>query len=78
MYSKAIWLGGFSRKNFDFCPVAPTDNIAVIGGGYIAVELGSLLQALGSQVTLVALEDRLLERFDGMISEVMARSLRSE
>jgi len=45
--------------------------VAVIGGGYIAVELGGMLQALGSSVTLIALEDRIMERFDPMISVVL-------
>src|SRR5690606_13548801 len=45
--------------------------VAVIGGGYIGVELAGVLRALGSQVALVALEQRLLERFDPMISEVL-------
>src|SRR5690606_27009019 len=45
--------------------------VAVIGGGYIGVELAGVLRALGSQVTLVALEQRLLERFDPMISDVL-------
>jgi glutathione reductase (NADPH) len=45
--------------------------VAVIGGGYIGVELAGLLAALGSQVTVVALEERLLEVFDPMISRVL-------
>ena len=49
--------------------------VAVIGGGYIAVELSGLLRALGSDVTVVALEDRLLERFDPMISTVLEREM---
>jgi glutathione reductase (NADPH) len=49
--------------------------VAVIGGGYIAVELGGVLRALGSDVTLVALEDRLLERFDPMISAVLEQEM---
>jgi glutathione reductase (NADPH) len=52
--------------------------VAVIGGGYIAVELGGVLSALGSDVTLVALEDRLLERFDPMISAVLEREMDSQ
>jgi glutathione reductase (NADPH) len=52
--------------------------VAVIGGGYIAVELGGVLNALGSNVTLVALEDRLLERFDTMISTELAREMDSQ
>ena len=49
--------------------------VAVIGGGYIAVELSGLLRALGSDVTVVALVDRLLERFDPMISTVLEREM---
>jgi glutathione reductase (NADPH) len=45
--------------------------VAVIGGGYIGVELAGMLAALGSQVTVVALEARLLELFDPMISQVL-------
>jgi glutathione reductase (NADPH) len=45
--------------------------VAVVGGGYIGVELAGVMRALGSEVTLVALEDRVLERFDSMISEVL-------
>jgi glutathione reductase (NADPH) len=45
--------------------------VAVVGGGYIAVELGGVLNALGSDVTVIAMEDRLLERFDPMIGTVL-------
>ena len=47
----------------------------MIGGGYVAVELAGMLNALGSRVTLVALEDRLLERFDPMVSEVLEQAI---
>ncbi|MDH5444033.1 MAG: glutathione-disulfide reductase [Gammaproteobacteria bacterium] len=45
--------------------------VAVIGGGYIGVELSGVLSALGSNVTIIALENRLMERFDPMISEIL-------
>jgi glutathione reductase (NADPH) len=45
--------------------------VAVIGGGYIGVELSGVLQALGSKVTLFALENRILENFDHTISQVL-------
>jgi glutathione reductase (NADPH) len=45
--------------------------VAIIGGGYIGVELAGVLAALGSQVTLAALEERVLEVFEPMISEVL-------
>jgi glutathione-disulfide reductase len=49
--------------------------VAVIGGGYIAIELSGVLAALGSQVSIVALEDRLMERFDPMISDVVEQEM---
>lgn len=52
--------------------------VAIIGGGYIGVELGGVLQALGSQVTLVALENRVLEVFDDMISEVLTEEMSAQ
>jgi glutathione reductase (NADPH) len=49
--------------------------VAVIGGGYISVELSGMLNALGSEVTVIALEDRLMELFDTMISEVLENEM---
>ncbi|MGW8246953.1 MAG: glutathione-disulfide reductase [Acidiferrobacterales bacterium] len=49
--------------------------VAVVGGGYIAIELTGVLAALGSQVTIVALEERLMERFDPMISNVVEQEM---
>ena len=54
------------------------ENVAIIGGGYIGVELAGVLRALGSKVTLVAMEDRILERFDPMISEVLEAQMRMQ
>lgn len=52
--------------------------IAVIGGGYIGVELAGVLAAFGSEVTVVALEDRLLWAFDPLIGETLAENMRLE
>ena len=52
--------------------------IAIIGGGYIGVELSGVLSALGSQVTLVTLDDRLLNLFDPMISEVLEQEMKKQ
>jgi glutathione-disulfide reductase len=52
--------------------------VAVIGGGYIGVELSGVLNALGSNVTLIALEDRLMERFDSMISAALEKEMRRQ
>jgi len=45
--------------------------VAIIGAGYIGVELAGVLRALGSEVSLVALEGRVLETFDEMVSDVL-------
>ncbi len=52
--------------------------VAVIGGGYIGVELSGVLRALGSQVTVIAMEDRLLELFDPMIGEVLENEMHKQ
>lgn len=54
------------------------ERVAVIGGGYIGVELSGVLNALGSRVTLIALENRILERFDPMISEVLENEMKRQ
>lgn len=53
-------------------------SVAVIGGGYIGVELSGVLNALGSSVTLMTLESRLLESFDPMVSQVLESEMRRQ
>ena len=50
-------------------------NIAVIGAGYIGVELSGVMKALGSDVTVIAMEDRVLPVFDDMVSDVLKESI---
>ncbi len=52
--------------------------VAVIGGGYIGVELAGMLRALGSELTLVAREGRVLKDFDPMTSEVLMDEMRAQ
>ena len=52
--------------------------VAIIGGGYIGVELAGVLRALGSEVDLMALEDRLLWAFDPMIGETLAENMAAD
>jgi dihydrolipoamide dehydrogenase len=54
---------------------APPGRLAVIGGGVIGLELGSVWQRLGSQVTVIEYLDRILPGMDGDISKQMQRSL---
>lgn len=48
---------------------------AVIGSGYIAIELGGVLRALGSEVGLFVRTDRVLRRFDADISTEVAAAM---
>lgn len=50
--------------------------VAIVGAGYIAVELAGVLQALGSRVTLRVRGQRLLESFDPEITAQLAEDYR--
>ena len=65
---------GISSEGFFELERQPA-NVAIIGGGYIGVELAGVLRALGSEVTVVTQEDRLLEFFDTMISETLTSEM---
>ncbi len=43
----------------------------VVGSGYIAVELAGILNALGSEVTLVIRYGKVLRSFDTMLSDTL-------
>lgn len=58
----------------DRCP----ESVAVVGAGYIAVELAGMLQALGAQVTLIARGPRLLRGFDDMLSAALLEAMRAQ
>ncbi len=61
-------LGDVSDAFFNFS--GPPRRVAIVGGGYIAVELSGILQALGSQVALFVRSPRLLSHAD---EEVVAQ-----
>jgi glutathione reductase (NADPH) len=67
-------LGLVSDDFFNLCS-AP-ERVAIIGGGYIAVELAGVLQALGSRVELFVRGKRLLESFDVELTDVLTEDLR--
>ncbi|MDQ1119509.1 MULTISPECIES: glutathione-disulfide reductase [Pseudoxanthomonas] len=59
---------------FNLCSAPP--RVAIIGGGYIAVELAGVLQALGSQVELFVRGPCLLQAFDRGLTHQLAENLR--
>lgn len=49
--------------------------MVVIGGGYIGLEMGSVYQRLGAQVTVVEFADHIVPTMDGEIRKAFQRSL---
>ncbi|HEY3130820.1 MAG TPA: dihydrolipoyl dehydrogenase [Acidobacteriota bacterium] len=52
--------------------------LAVLGGGYIGLELGTMYAKLGSQVVVVEMMDQLLPGFDPEIVRVLAQKLKKQ
>jgi len=50
--------------------------VAVVGSGYVAVELAGVLAALGSEVTVFVRYERLLRSFDTMLSTELMEHMR--
>ncbi|HET7315392.1 dihydrolipoyl dehydrogenase [Salinisphaera sp.] len=51
------------------------NSLLVIGGGYIGLEMGMVYQALGSQVTLAEMTDRLMPGADADLVEPLAKTV---
>ncbi len=49
--------------------------LAVIGGGYIGLELGSVWQRLGAKVTVIEALDRVVPSMDGELGRTLLRAL---
>jgi glutathione reductase (NADPH) len=54
------------------------DRVAVVGSGYIAVELAGIFASLGSHVTLAARGERVLKHFDSMLGEAAIEIMRAD
>lgn len=67
-------LGKVSDEFFSLCAAPP--RVAIIGGGYVAVELAGVLQSLGSQVEVFVRGPRLLDGFDTQITDELAADMR--
>src|SRR5690606_9059762 len=59
---------GFTSDGFFELDARP-ERIAIVGSGYVAVELGGVLRALGSEVTIFVRFDRVLRSFDTLLSD---------
>ncbi len=52
--------------------------VAIVGSGYIAVELAGVLNALGSEVSLLLRRQHLLGRFDVMLREALLEQMQDD
>ena len=53
-------------------------HLAIVGGGAVAVELAQAFVRLGSRVTVVAVGDRLVSRFEPEVSRLLRQTLERE
>lgn len=65
---------GIVSDDFFYLPALPK-NAVVVGGGYIAVEIASILNGMGSQVTLVHRSAQLLRGMDSDLGIFLASEL---
>lgn len=68
---------GITSDGFFELPGRPA-GVAVVGSGYIAVELAGVFSGLGSHTTLVARGDRLLKHFEPSLGQHLADAMRDE
>jgi len=65
---------GISSDGF-FALDARPDRVAVIGAGYIAVELAGMLRALGAEVSQIVRKTHFLREFDPLISHTLDKAM---
>ncbi|MGH8676878.1 MAG: FAD-dependent oxidoreductase, partial [Burkholderiales bacterium] len=51
------------------------ERVALVGAGYVAAEFGGLLQALGSEVTLLLRRDHFLHDFDSTLRDALMQQM---
>jgi dihydrolipoamide dehydrogenase len=56
---------------------AVPERLAVIGGGYIGLELGTAFAKLGAKVTIVEAQDRILPLYDAELTRPVGKRLRA-
>ncbi len=71
-YDEETILSSTGALDLDHVP----GRVVVIGGGYIGLEMGQMLNKLGSEVTVVEMGDQVMPGFDPEIVQVIARSLK--
>ncbi len=65
---------GITSDGFFDLPERPA-RVAIVGSGYVAVELGGAFAALGSNVSLFMRYDRVLRSMDAMLSDALMKEM---
>lgn len=68
---------GLTSDGFFELPAQPR-RVAIVGSGYIAVELAGVFLALGSETTLVIRTTQVLRHFDAMLGDALLRSMQED
>ena len=70
---------GFGMTSDGFFEMAEQPkNVAVVGGGYIAVEFAGLLRALGSEVTMILRRAHFLNDFDALLRDELMTQMQAD
>ncbi|MGH8629909.1 MAG: glutathione-disulfide reductase, partial [Burkholderiales bacterium] len=68
---------GITSDGFFELPKRP-DQVAIVGAGYVSVELAGLLRALGAEVTMLLRRDHFLHSIDVMLRERLMEQMRAD
>ncbi|MDX1932465.1 MAG: FAD-dependent oxidoreductase [Capsulimonadales bacterium] len=69
---------GFLTNQTVFSLTSVPESVLILGGGYIACELGQALVRLGAKVTIVERNERLLKREDSEAVDLLTETLKAE
>jgi dihydrolipoamide dehydrogenase len=73
----ALPFGGSVISSTDALAMTQIPNrLAIVGGGYIGLELGTAFAKMGAAVTVVEAQSRILPQYDSELSQPVARRLR--
>lgn len=68
---------GLVSDDFFTLPQRP-ERVALVGSGYVAVELAGVLRALGTRVSVIARRDSLLRSFDPMLQSALVEAMQAD
>ncbi|MGL5874817.1 MAG: NAD-binding protein [Xenococcaceae cyanobacterium] len=77
MESSITYSSNLTNRNFFDLQTLPP-RLLVVGGGYIGLKLGQGLTRLGSQTQMIVRGNRVLDREESEVSEVIVKALKQD